>query len=259
MIKRYFVILFLLFGISFSTFMIVEQTQKLNLQLKLNKDLEDTIKQSYSNLKETNATFIEKKLILLGKIQHKNELNEAENNLLNLQNKLNQDVYSYSIYESKDPREFVDVNNSSVLKVLEQITKSNMGSNEKAKTIFNYARDEIVKEDKLTRNGRIDYWNYSKNTIDNKKGSYEDKIVLLASLLRSVGFNENDVEIVGAKVNMSESTFSDMWVELKLGGSTYLLLPRENNNFDSFNKNDIYKLYRIQELFRFNDKIILRY
>ena len=53
MIKRYFVILFLLFGISFSTFMIVEQTQKLNLQLKLNKDLEDTIKQSYSNLKET--------------------------------------------------------------------------------------------------------------------------------------------------------------------------------------------------------------
>ena len=64
MIKRYFVILFLLFGILFSTLMIVEQTQKLNLQLKLNKDLEDTIKQSYSNLKETNATFIEKKLIL---------------------------------------------------------------------------------------------------------------------------------------------------------------------------------------------------
>jgi len=78
MIKRYFVILFLLFGISFSTFMIVEQTQKLNLQFKLNKDLEDTLIHSYSNLKETNATFIEKKLILLGKIQHKNELNEAE-------------------------------------------------------------------------------------------------------------------------------------------------------------------------------------
>lgn len=77
-------------------------------------------------------------------------------------------------------------------------------------------------------------------------------------MLRSAGFKENEAEVVGAKISLLDSTSSDIWVELKLNGNTYLLLPRENNNFDSFTKDTIYKMYSVQELYRFNDKTLMR-
>ena len=257
--KRLFIILFLLAGIIFFSSMFMSQTQKLNVQLKSNQDLENKVTESYTIFQETNSSLIEKKLELDEKIRYKNKLSEEEKSLLEMQNKLNQEVFSYNIYESKDPRDFVDVNDTLVLEVLSQIITPNMGNAEKARAIFNYTRDEITKDEKLIRNGRIDYWNYPKNIINSKKGEYEDKIILLVSMLRSAGFKENEVEVVGAKINLINSTSSDIWVELKLNGNTYLLLPRENNNFDSFNKNDIYKLYSVQELFRFNDKKLMRF
>jgi len=238
--------------------MFVSETEKLKLQLNSNNELEDRINQSYKTLQETNSTLIEKKLILNEKIQYKNKLNEDEKSLLEEQNKLNHEVFSYNVYESKDPRDFVEINDSLVLDTLGQIITPNMGNAEKARAIFNYTRDEISKDEKLIRNGRIDYWNYPKNIINSKKGEYEDKIILLISMLRAVGFKESEVEVVGAKISLINSTSSDIWVELKLNGNTYLLLPRENNNFDSFNKNDIYKIYNVQELFRFNDKTLMR-
>ncbi|HOI77591.1 MAG TPA: transglutaminase-like domain-containing protein, partial [Methanofastidiosum sp.] len=187
-----------------------------------------------------------------------NNLSEEEKSLLEIQNKLNQEVFSYNVYESKDPRDFVDINDSLVLETLNQIITPNMGNAEKARAIFNYTRDEISKDEKLIRNGRIDYWNYPKNIINSKKGQYEDKIILLISMLRSAGFKENEAEVVGAKISLLDSTSSDIWVELKLNGNTYLLLPRENNNFDSFTKDTIYKMYSVQELYRFNDKTLMR-
>lgn len=256
--KRVFIILFLLVGILFFSLMFMSETQKLNAQLKSNYDLEGKITQSYTILQETNASLNKKILELDERIQYKNKLSEEEKFLLELQNKLNQEVISYNVYESKDPRDFVDVNDSLVLETLNQIITPNMGNAEKARALFNYARDEINKDEKLIRNGRIDYWNYPPNILNDKKGEYEDKIILLVSMLRAAGFNENEVEVVGAKISLINSTSSDIWVELKLNGNTYLLLPRENNNFDSFNKNDIYKIYNVQELFRFNDKKLTR-
>lgn len=256
--KRLFIILFLLMGIVFSSFMFVSETEKLNLQLSSNNELEDRVTQYYTILQETNSTLIEKRLILDEKIQYRNKLNEDEKSLLEKQNKLNQEAFLYNVYESKDPRDFIDINDSLVLETLDQIITPNMGNAEKARAIFNYTRDEISKEEKLIRNGRIDYWNYPKNIINSKKGEYEDKIILLISMLRATGFKESEVEVVGAKISLINSTSSDIWVELKLNGNTYLLLPRENNNFDSFNKNDIYKIYNVQELFRFNDKTLMR-
>ncbi len=238
--------------------MFMSETQKLNVQLKSNYDLENKITESYANLEKTNSSLIEKKLELEEKIQYKNKLSEEEKSLLEIQNQLNQEVFSYNVYESKDPRNFVDVNDPLVLETLNQIITPTMGNAEKARAIFNYTRDEITKDERLIRNGRIDYWNYPKNIITSKKGEYEDKIILLVTMLRAAGFKENDVEVVGAKISLINSTSSDIWVELKLNGYTYLFLPRENNNFDSFNKNDIYKLYNVQELFRFNDKNLMR-
>lgn len=258
MSKRLFIILFLLMGIVLSSFMLFSETEKLNLQLSSNNELEDRVTQYYTILQETNSTLIEKRLILDEKIQYKNKLSEDEKSLLEEQNKLNQEVFSYNVYESKDPRDFVDINDPLVLETLDQIITPNMGNAEKARAIFNYTRDEISKDEKLIRNGRIDYWNYPKNIINSKKGEYEDKIILLISMLRAAGFKESEVEVVGAKISLINSTSSDIWVELKLNGNTYLLLPRENNNFDSFNKNDIYKIYNVQELFRFNDKTLMR-
>jgi len=236
----------------------MSETQKLNVQLKSNYELEDKITESYTILQETNSSLIEKRLDLNEKIQYKNILTEEEKTLLEIQNKLNQEVFSYNVYESKDPRDFVDVNDSLVLETLNQIITPNMGNAEKARAIFNYTRDKITKDEKLIRNGRIDYWNYPKNIINSKKGQYEDKIILLISMLRAAEFKENEVEVVGAKISILNSTSSDIWVELKLNGNIYLLLPRENNNFDSFTKDDIYKIYSVQELFRFNDKTLMR-
>ena len=256
--KRFFIILFLLVGIIFFSLMFMSETQKLNVQLKSNYELEDKITESYTILQETNSSLIEKRLDLNEKIQYKNILTEEEKTLLEIQNKLNQEVFSYNVYESKDPRDFVDVNDSLVLETLNQIITPNMGNAEKARAIFNYTRDKITKDEKLIRNGRIDYWNYPKNIINSKKGQYEDKIILLISMLRAAEFKENEVEVVGAKISILNSTSSDIWVELKLNGNIYLLLPRENNNFDSFTKDDIYKIYSVQELFRFNDKTLMR-
>lgn len=257
MIKRLFVVSLFIFGIILFSFMFMSETQKLDFQIKSNYEIEEKIMESYLELQETNSTLIEKKLELEELVQYKDKLSEEELSLLETQNKLNQEVSSYSVYESKDPRIFVDLNDSLVTETLDQIITPSMGNAEKARAIFNYTRDEIKKEDRLIRNGRIDYWNYPKNIIQSKKGEYEDKIILLVSMLRASGFSENDVEVVGAKINLLNSTSSDIWVELKLNGNVYLLLPREKNNFDSYNKNDIYKLYSVQELFRFNDKKLM--
>jgi predicted transglutaminase-like cysteine proteinase len=238
--------------------MFISETQKLDSQIKSNYEIEEKIMKSYLELKETNSTLIEKILELDEMVQYKDKLSEEELSLLEAQNKLNQEISSYNVYESKDPRIFVEINDSLVTETLNQIITPTMGNAEKARAIFNYTRDEINKDDGLIRNGRIDYWNYPKNILQSKKGEYEDKIILLVSMLRASGFSENDVEVVGAKINLLNSTSSDIWVELKLNGNTYLLLPRENNNFDSYNKNDIYKLYSVQELFRFNDKKLMR-
>ncbi|MCC7572620.1 MAG: transglutaminase-like domain-containing protein [Candidatus Methanofastidiosum sp.] len=258
MMKRFFVVSFFIFGIILFSFMFMSETHKLNFQIKSNYQIEEKIMESYLELQETNSTLMEKGFELEEMVQYKDKLNEEELFLLESQNKLNQEISSYKIYESKDPRIFVDLNDSLVTETLNQIITPSMGNAEKARAIFNYARDEIKKDDKLIRNGRIDYWNYPKNIIQSKKGEYEDKIILLVSMLRASGFSENDVEVVGAKINLLNSTSSDIWVELKLNGNIYLLLPRENNNFDSFNKNDIYKVYSVEELFRFNDKKLMR-
>jgi predicted transglutaminase-like cysteine proteinase len=236
----------------------MSETQKLDSQIKSNYEIEEKIMESYLELQETNSTLIEKKLELDEMIQYKDKLSEEELSILETQNKLNQEISSYNIYESKDPRIFVEINDSLVTETLSQIITPAMGNAEKARAIFNYTRDEIKKDDKLIRNGRIDYWNYPDNILLSKKGEYEDKIILLVSMLRASGFSENDVEVVGAKINLLNSTSSDIWVELKLNGNIYLLLPREKNNYDSYNKNDIYKLYSVQELFRFNDKKLMR-
>ncbi|KYC45513.1 MAG: hypothetical protein APG12_01015 [Candidatus Methanofastidiosum methylothiophilum] len=256
--NRLLVVLFFIVGILFFSFMFISETQKLNSQLESNYELEAKIIESYSNLQDTNSTLIEKIMGLEEKIQDKTRLSEEEKSLNYLQNELNQEIYSYKVYESKDPRDFVDANDSLVLETLNQIITPNMSKAEKVREIFKYTRDEIKRDDKLIRNGRIDYWNYPKNIIQSKKGEYEDKIILLISMLRSAGFSENEVEVVGAKINLPNSTSSDIWVELKLNGNIYLLLPRENNNFDSFNKNDIYTIYSVQELYRFNDKKLTR-
>jgi len=187
--------------------MFMSETQKLNVQLKSNYELEDKITESYTILQETNSSLIEKRLELDEKIQYKNNLSEEEKSLLEIQNKLNQEVFSYNVYESKDPRDFVDINDSLVLETLNQIITLNMGNAEKARAIFNYTRDEITKDEKLIRNGRIDYWNYPKNIINSKKGQYEDKIILLISMLRATGFNENEAEVVGAKISLLNSNF----------------------------------------------------
>lgn len=256
--NRVFVILFLLITSILFSFMFISQSQKVNIQLNSNKVLKEKVNQTYLLVQDINSTLNEKKATLDEKIDFKNELAGEEKNLIEEQNRLNLEVVSYKVYETDDPRHFVDVNDTIIQETLDQIIKPNMGDGEKVREIFNFVRDEIYKDEKIVRNGRIDYWNYPKDILVNKKGEYEDKIILLVSMLRTAGFSENDVEVVGAKIIFFNSTSSDIWVEINLNGRTYLLLPREKNNFDSFDKNDIYSLYNVQELYRFNDKKIMR-
>lgn len=256
--RRLWIILFLVITTIFFSYIFLIQSQKVTTQLNTNTKLEEKVNRSYLIIESTNSTLKEKKLILDDKINFKNELNLEEKSLLEKQNELNLDIFSYSVYETSDPRDFVDVNDAIVQDTINQIITPIMGDGEKVRAIFNFVRDEIPKEEKLIRNGRIDYWNYPKNILENRKGEYEDKIILLVSMLRTAGINESDVEVVGAKLDLAGSTSSDIWIELKLNGRTYLLLPRENNNYDSFNKDDIYSLYDVQELFRFNDKKLVR-
>ncbi|KYC52479.1 MAG: hypothetical protein AMQ74_00712 [Candidatus Methanofastidiosum methylothiophilum] len=256
--KRIFIVVFLIILSLIFSIMFIFQSEKVNIQFKSNSELKEKVNQAYIFLKDTNSVLSEKKSILLDKSSFRKELNEEDKSLLEKQNQLNLIVFSYRLYETNDPRDFIDVNDSIVKEAIDQIITPNMGQAEKVRAIFNFVRDEIKKDEKLIRNGRIDYWNYPKDILQDKKGEYEDKIILLISMLRTAGFSENDVEVVGAKLSILNSNSSDIWVELKLNGRTYLLLPREDNNYDSFNKNDIYFLYNVQEIYRFNDKKLMR-
>ena len=157
MMKRFFVVSFFIFGILLFSFMFMSETQKLNFQTKSNYQIEEEIMESYLALQETNSTLMEKIFELEEMVQYKDKLSEEELFLLEAQNKLNQEISSYKIYESKDPRIFVDLNDSLLTETLNQIITPGMGNAEKARAIFNYTRDEIKKDDKLIRNGRIDY------------------------------------------------------------------------------------------------------
>ena len=256
--KRILIVVFLIILSLLFSIMFISQSHKVNIQFKSNSELKEKVNQAYIIVKDINSTLSEKKSILLHKSTFRNELNEEDKSLLEKQNQLNLIVFSYRLYETNDPRDFIDVNDSIVKEAINQIITPNMGQAEKVRAIFNFVRDEIQKDEKLIRNGRIDYWNYPKDILQDKKGEYEDKIILLISMLRTAGFSENDVEVVGAKLSILNSNSSDIWVELKLNGRTYLLLPREDNNYDSFNKNDIYFLYNVQEIYRFNDKKLMR-
>ncbi len=252
--RRFWIIAFLLITTIFFSYMFHIQNQRVNSQLDINNMLKEKLDQSYLIIDTANSTLKDKKILLDEKINYLNQLALEEKSLQEKQNDLTLQVFSYRVYETSDPRDFVDVNDPNVQYTLNQIITPSMGNGEKVRAIFNYVRDDIIKEEKLTRNGRIDYWNYPKNIIETKKGEYEDKIILLASMLRTAGFKESDVEVVGAKLELAGSTSSDIWVELKINGRIYLLLPRLNNNYDSFNKDEIYSLYKVEELYRFNDK-----
>lgn len=252
--RRFLIIAFLLITITFFSYMFHIENQKVNAQLDINTMLKEKVDQSYLIIDTANSTLKDRKILLDEKINYINQLTLEEKSLQEKQNDLTLQVFSYRVYETNDPRDFVDVNDPNVQYTLTQIITPSMGDGEKVRAIFNYVRDDIIKEEKLTRNGRIDYWNYPKNIIETKKGEYEDKIILLASMLRTAGFNESDVEVVGAKLELAGSTSSDIWVELKFNGRTYLLLPRLNNNYDSFNKDEIYSLYKVEELYKLSCK-----
>ena len=104
MMKRFFVVSFFIFGILLFSFMFMSETQKLNFQTKSNYQIEEEIMESYLALQETNSTLMEKIFELEEMVQYKDKLSEEELFLLEAQNKLNQEISSYKIYESKDPR-----------------------------------------------------------------------------------------------------------------------------------------------------------
>jgi len=154
-----------------------------------------------------------------------------------------------SLHFRGDPRVLVTPNDSLVMKIAEEIMRKYPEGDEtslwlRASEAFKYAKSLRYERDSE------DNWSTPRETISRGGGDCEDLSILLASLLRALGYTPESVRVVVGYTSMG----SHSWVEILVshnGSLRWLPLdPVFGKSFDEYLYSD-YPVLRV--LMRFND------
>jgi len=172
---------------------------------------------------------------------------EAENAVGALQEEFNY----FDCLEKCSPDKFVTVDNEYVKAKVDEITTGLTTLRKKQEALYTFVRDEIEYDESVYHFGRLDFWEYPEDILRRGKGGFEDKFLLLLTMLRIAGTPPDDVRFVAAEVDGNDNW---AWVEAYDGTTWWILDPFEEYEFTSTPLDKFYDEHKVVVLWWFNDK-----
>jgi transglutaminase-like putative cysteine protease len=163
---------------------------------------------------------------------------------------LEQELNKFTCLENCTPDTFVTVDNPYVKATVDEITAGLTTLKEKQKAVFEFVRDNIEDDENIFRTGRTDYWEYPEDILERGKGHFEDKYLLLMTMLRMVGTAPEHVMFIAGEVDGSDNW---IWVEVYDGERWWILDPFEGYEFEEESKDRFYTNHEVVILWWFND------
>lgn len=152
--------------------------------------------------------------------------------------------------ETCTPDTFVTVDNQYIQAKVDEITSEMTTLRKKQEAVYKFVRDQIKDDEQLFRNGRLDLWEYPEVILRRGKGHYEDKFMLLLTMIRVAGTPSDHVKFIAAEVDGNPSW---AWVEVYDGESWWILDPFEGYTFTSTPRDEFYDEHDVDILWWFND------
>lgn len=152
--------------------------------------------------------------------------------------------------EQCTPNNFVTVDNAYVKAKVDEITSGLTTLKQKQIAVFNFVRDDIEDDESIFRFGRTDLWEYPEDILRRGKGHYEDKYLLLLTMLRIAGTPSEHVKFIAAEVDGNDGW---IWVEVYDGTDWWILDPFEGYSFMTTPRDEFYEEHRVEVLWWFND------
>jgi predicted transglutaminase-like cysteine proteinase len=164
-------------------------------------------------------------------------------------NSVQEELSYFHCLEQCTPNTFVTVDNAYVKAKVDEITSGLTTLKQKQIAVFNFVRDDIADDESIFRFGRTDLWEYPEDILRRGKGHYEDKYLLLLTMLRIAGTPPQDVKFIAAEVDGNEW----IWVEVYDGDTWWILDPLEGYSFTTTPRDKFYEEHRVEVLWWFND------
>lgn len=200
--------------------------------------------------KAVQAEYDAKLTELTGEQGKTSELETSQEEAMESLATLKKELDYYGCLEKCAPDKFVTVDNPYVKAKVDEITAGLTTLREKQEAVFNFVRDHIEEDENIFHFGRIDLWEYPEEILKRGKGDYEDKYMLLLTMLRMLGTPPQDVRFVAAEVDGNDSW---LWVECNDGQTSWILDPLEGYTFTSTPQDEFYKEHKVKILWWFND------
>jgi hypothetical protein len=243
------IIAFILLSAQYHTAYVEAQNQNETL-LTQKQDIDSEL----SSLKEQASQAATRYQSILDNLTEEEEkTSQLEESLSTSQQSLNsaQEELSYfHCLEQCTPNNFVTVDNAYVKAKVDEITSGLTTLKQKQMAVYNFVRDEIADDESIFRFGRTDLWEYPEDILRRGKGHYEDKYLLLLTMLRIVGTPPEHVKFIAAEVDGNDSW---IWVEVYDGAKWWILDPFEGYSFTTTPRDEFYEEHTVEVLWWFND------
>ena len=168
---------------------------------------------------------------------------------------LEQEVSYYECLETCSPDKFVTVDNPYVISKVDEITAGLTTLQEKQRAIFEFVRDGLEERTQILQSGRLDLFEYPEDILKRGTADFEDRYLLLLTMLRAAGTSPDHVRFIAAEVDGNDNW---IWVELYDGDTWWVLDPVEDYQFTDNPRDEFYGQHTVVVLWWFNDKGIRR-
>jgi hypothetical protein len=227
------------------------EAQNANAQLLQEKaDLEAEVSALDEKRKTADSEYNTKSAELAAEKDFTSQLNDSYEEVKESIDSLQEELNYYECLEHCTPDTFVTVDNPVVKAKVDEITAGLTTLREKQEAVYKFVRDEIEEDEYVFRFGRIDLWEYPEDILERGKGHYEDKYMLLLTMLRIAGTSPEHVKFVAADVDGNDNW---IWVEAYDGVSWWVLDPIEGYHFTSTPRDEFYEEHDVKILWWFND------
>ena len=213
-------------------------------------DVEAELAKTFEQKEAADAEYTAKAALLTQEEGKTSLLSLSQEEVSSAADALQEEVDYFECLERCTPDIFVTVDNPYVKAKVDELTQGLTTLREKQEAIYEFVRDEIDDDEYLFRTGRLDLWEYPEDILKRGKGHYEDKFLLLLTMLRIAGTPPEDVRFVRAEVDGDDSW---IWVECSDGDTWWILDPFEEYTFTDNPKDTFYRQHKVVILWWFND------
>ncbi|MGC1121844.1 MAG: transglutaminase domain-containing protein [Candidatus Methanofastidiosia archaeon] len=228
-------------------------TEALNQNETLLHQKQD-IDSQLSQLKEQTSQAETRYQSILDKLTEEEEktsqLKESHNASQQSLDSAQEELSYFQCLEQCTPNRFVTVDNAYVKAKVDEITSGLTTLKQRQVAVFNFVRDDIEDDESIFRFGRTDLWEYPEDILRRGKGHYEDKYLLLLTMLRIAGTPSQEVRFIAAEVDGNDGW---IWVEVYDGTTWWILDPFEGYTFTTTPRDEFNHEHTVKILWWFND------